>query len=82
MTAFDFAVLLWAARFDIAEPHPRLLHREGKGEWKFGAVIDLQFLDRKRECGPKGTEKKVAGLLIFPGIEAEDPIAGTVIKAV
>jgi hypothetical protein len=30
------------------QPHSCLLHREGKGEWEFGAVINLQFLDGKR----------------------------------
>ena len=76
VTAFNFAVLLRAPGFDIAQPHPGLLHREGKGE----RAIDLQFLDGKRERGSKGAEEEVAGLLIFPGIEAEDPIAGTVIN--
>lgn len=80
MTAFDFAVLFRAPRFDIAQSHPRLLDGERKGEREFGAIVDLQFPDGKRESGPKGAEEGVAGPLIFLGVEAEDSVAGTVIN--
>jgi hypothetical protein len=79
MTPFDFAVLLGTPRLGVPEPHPRLLDGERKGEREFGAIVDLQFPDGKRECGPKGAEEGVAGLVIFLAIETEDPVAGAVI---
>lgn len=43
VTAFHFAVLLRAPRFDRAQPHPCLLDGERKGEREFGAIVDVQF---------------------------------------
>ena len=80
VTAFDLSILLGAPGFDIAEPHPCLLHRECKGQWEFGAVVHLQFSDGKGECRLDGRQERVAGLLILLRIETEDPIAGTVIN--
>lgn len=79
MTAFDVAVLLGTPRLDVTQPQPRLLDREREGEREFGAVVDLQFPEGKRECGLERGEERVAGLRVFPGIEAEDPVAGAVI---
>jgi hypothetical protein len=80
MTAFHFSVLLRAPRLDIAQLHPRLLNRECEGKREFGAIVDLQFPDGKRERGAERRQEAVAGLLIFPGIEAENSVAGTVIN--
>ena len=80
MTPFDFAVLLRTPRLDVAEAHPRLLHREGERQREFGAVVHLQFPDGKRECGAQCCEEGVTGLLIFLPIETEKSVAGTVIN--
>src|SRR5581483_4744362 len=80
MAAFDFAVLLRTPRLDVAQPHPRLLHREGKRQREFGAVVPLQVPDGTRECGAQCREEGVTGLLIVLRIETEKSVAGTVIN--
>lgn len=79
MTAFDLAVLFRTSRLNVTQLYPRLLDGERKGEREFGAVVDLEFPDRKRECGLEGGEERMAGPLILLGVEAEDPVAGAVI---
>lgn len=43
--------------------------------------MDLYFADGKWERGPKGAEEAMTGLVIFPGIETENPIARAVVDS-
>ena len=61
--------------------HPGLLDLEREGERELGVVVNLQFLDGKRECGTKRREEGACRWsLISLRIEAEDPVAGAVIN--
>jgi hypothetical protein len=79
MTAFDLAVLLGTPRRDVTQPQPRLSDCARTDEREVGAAVNRPCPDGKRECGMDRREEPVAGLLVVPGREAEDPVAGAVI---
>ena len=48
VTAFDFAVLLWSTRRDVAMSDACGLHRQCEVERELSAVVALQPANRKR----------------------------------
>ena len=80
MTAFHLPILFGPPRLDMPETDASFLHGEGEGQREFCAIVHLYLANGKREHLTDRGQKLETGAVIFAGIEAQDPIPGTVIE--
>lgn len=80
MTAFDFAILFGPPRLAIAETNASRLDREGKGQGKFRAIVNVECAHGERERLADGGEELQAGPVILAGGEPKNPIPRAVIE--
>jgi len=64
----------------MPETDASFLHGEGEGQREFCAIVHLYLANGKREHLTDRGQKLETGAVIFAGIEAQDPIPGTVIE--
>jgi hypothetical protein len=69
VAALDLAVLLRAARLDVAMPDAGLLDGEREGQGELGAIVTLQAADGEREGPAQLAEEIEARALVELAIE-------------
>ena len=80
MTALDLAVLLRAARLDVAMPDPEGLHGQGKGEGELMPVVTLELADPEGKRPAQFSQERQAGALVQAPIEPQDAKPRAVIE--
>lgn len=70
MTAFHLPTLFRSTRLNMPQADAGPLHRQGKGQREFCAIVHFYFANGKREHLPDGSQKLKTGAVILPGIQA------------